>query len=60
MTQNIQNFDSLPSLVEIKNIINEIKASDFSQLGYNKLIQKIQTLVFIPFTTTACILRIQN
>lgn len=52
MTQNTQNFNSLPSLVEIKNIINEIETSDFSQLSYNKLIQKIKTLVFIPFTTT--------
>ena len=50
MEQN-QNFENLPSLEEINEIISEIKNADFSKLGYNKLINKIKSLIFIPFVT---------
>lgn len=45
------NPSKLPSLNEIKEIIYEIENSDFSQVGYNKLFRKIQTLILIPFVT---------
>jgi hypothetical protein len=43
--------NKLPSLNEIQEIISEIKNSDFSQVGYNKLFRKLQTLILIPFVT---------
>jgi hypothetical protein len=43
--------NKLPSLKEIQKIISEIENSDFSQVGYNKLFRKLQTLILIPFVT---------
>lgn len=45
------DINELPSLDEIREIISEIENSDFSQVAYNKLYRKIQSLKLIPFVT---------
>lgn len=46
------NFNLLPSIDEINQIISEIQDADFSKLSFNKLFRKIQALKFIAFPTT--------
>lgn len=45
------DFTKLPSLEKVKEIISELKSYDLEKVDENKLFQKIQDLVFIPFPT---------
>ncbi|MFY0481264.1 hypothetical protein ACI6PS_01560 [Flavobacterium sp. PLA-1-15] len=51
MEHQQHNFEKLPDIETIQKIILEISCADFSQLSYTKLIQKIRSLVFIPFAS---------
>lgn len=46
-----QNFNKLPTLNELKNIIAEINATDLTSISYTDLITKIKSLQFIPVLT---------
>ncbi|WP_275316955.1 hypothetical protein [Tenacibaculum bernardetii] len=46
-----QNFNKLPTLNELKDIIAEINAIDLKSISYDDLITKIRSLQFIPFLT---------
>ena len=47
----VNNYDLLPSIAEIEQIIAEIKDTDLSKVSFNKLFRKIQSLQFIAFPT---------
>lgn len=45
------DFKKLPSLEELKTIVNELRTANFNLVSYNKLITKLKQLQFIPFPT---------
>lgn len=49
--ENPKDFSKLPSVEELKAIIASIKEADLSKVSYNKLVNAITTLQFVPFVT---------
>ncbi len=49
--ENPEDFSKLPSVEELKAIIASINEADLSQVSYNKLVNAITTLQFVPFVT---------
>jgi hypothetical protein len=46
-----QDFKKLPSLEQLKVIIDELNNANFNLVSYNKLVTKLRQLQFIPFPT---------
>ncbi len=46
-----KDFKELPSVKELKAIIESIKQADLSQVSYNKLVNALTSLQFVPFVT---------
>ncbi|TQO37034.1 hypothetical protein GQ41_1625 [Arenibacter algicola] len=46
-----QDFSKLPSVDELKEIISSIEEADLSKVSYNKLVNALTTLQFVPFVT---------
>jgi len=49
--ENLQNFSQLPSVEELKEILASIKEADLSLVSYNKLVNILMSLQFVPFVT---------
>ncbi len=50
--ENPQDFSKLPSVEELKEIIASIEEADLSLTSYNKLVNALTSLQFVPFVTT--------
>lgn len=53
--ENLQDFSKLPSVEELKEILASIDEADLSVTSYNKLVNILMSLKFVPFVT--CILK---
>jgi len=49
--ENTKDFSKLPSVNELKEIISSIKEADLSMVSYNKLVNALTSLQFVPFVT---------